>query len=340
MNFLMLRGQIPQDRDPQEIVFNKLNEVDDMWTLLFYSMMAEEDYGELWYWGGKRKKQFTTNFVERWVSNFHDYDPNRGANAKDPGFIPEVIFCRGGFPQYHSVLKRFPNAIKIYYGAGARFLPQPGFTDYDIILQDSEGQLKECEKKFPKALTTLFVKPAADNLFYPRDCEKTYDVCFPANAAQDFKGHKFVYRTVPKDLSMLNLGNKPDRYKRPPNVDSKRVLRTHMAENICKCRVGIVAANSKRDSCPRVIPEMLACDIPVIVRRGTRFWVDKYVNNPYSSRSPYATGELTNDEEFWEVVRFVLHNIEMYSPRKYYDQYLSLSVAGKFLREKVDEVSV
>jgi hypothetical protein len=132
-------------------------------------------------------------------------------------------------------------------------------------------------------MTTLFIKPAADNIFYPHDVEKKYDICFPANAAQDFKGHKFVYSTVPKSFSMLNLGNKPERYKRPKNVDTKRVLRTDMAKNISLCKVGIVAANSEIDSCPRVIPEMLACGLPIVVRKGTRFWVDKYIKSAYSS---------------------------------------------------------
>ena len=38
MNFLMLRGQIPQDRNPQEIVFDYISKVDDVWTWLFYRL--------------------------------------------------------------------------------------------------------------------------------------------------------------------------------------------------------------------------------------------------------------------------------------------------------------
>lgn len=325
----MLRGQIPQDRDPQEIVFDNIFEVDDMWTLLFYSMIGSDDYGELWYWGGTRNKVFDKNFMERWVPSF---------KTSVPDFMPDVIFCRGGFPEYHHILNRFPNAVKIYYGAGSRFLPQPGFHDYDIILQDSPEQVGVCKERFPNALTTLYIKPAADNIFYPMpEVKKEYDICFPANAAQTFKGHKFVYSTVPKHLKVLNLGNRTDRFKHPKNVTSYRVLRQEMAENIAKCRIGIIAVESNVDSCPRVIPEMLACDIPIVVLEGVRFWVKKYLAQPI--REDLKTGVIAAKGNFWEAVEWVLKNRKMFSPRKYYEKELSLKKAAEFIRSRIDEVS-
>jgi len=332
MNFLMLRGQVPQDRDPQEIVFDSLNEVDDMWTQLFCALLGDNDHGELWYWGGTREKKFTKNFVERWVPSFATYQSK---------FVPDVIFCRGGFQEYHSVLKQFPFAVKIYYGAGRRFLPQPGFKDYDIILQDSPEQVKLCKQAFPHVLTTLFIKPAADNIFFPHtEIKKDYDVCFPANGAQSFKGHEFVYNTVPKDLKLLNLGNNPRNYRYPSNVTSYRVLRPEMAKNIAKCKVGIVAVQSDIDSCPRVIPEMLACGVPIVVLEKVRFWRDKYIEGITSSRHPFATGELTDKKHFWDIVRIVLNNLNLYDPRRYYEENLALDKAAKFIRERINEVSI
>jgi hypothetical protein len=320
----MLRGQVPQDRNPQEIVFDTLEEVDDMWTHLFYNMLTEKDYGELWYWGGNRKKEFSSCFIERWVPTFLPIN----------GFTPDVIFCRGGFPEYHSILKRFPQAVKIYYGAGRRFMPQPGFDNYEVILQDSLEQVEICKKKYSNKLVTTFIKPAADNIFYPIDeTKKEYDVCFPANGAQAFKGHDFIYNTVPKDIKLLNLGNNPRGYKYPSNVVSYRVLRHDMAKNISKCKVGIVAVSSEIDSCPRVIPEMLACGIPIIVLDGVRFWKDKYI-------VPGVTGEISTKEDFWNVVRNVLANVGMYNPRKYYEENLALPIAGKFIKEKINEISI
>lgn len=340
MNFLMLRGQVPQDRDPQEIVFDRLEEVDDMWTQLFYNLLEDGDYGELWYWGGERVKQFRYNFVERWTRPFHEYGAGH-PKCIDLGFIPDAIFCRGGFTQYHPVLGRFPNATKIYYGAGNRFLPQSGFYNYNIILQDSLEQLKICRQTFPKALSTLFIKPAADNIFYPMPkVKKEYDVCFPANGTQPFKGHEFVYSTVPKDIKLLNLGNNPRNYRYPENVASYRVLRPQMAENIAKCKVGIVAVQSQVDSCPRVIPELLACGLPIVVLEDIRFWKGKYMISAVDPKIDEATGELTDKENFWNTIRVVLDHLDYYDSRKYYEENLSLNHAAKFLRRKIDEVRV
>jgi hypothetical protein len=318
----MLRGQVPTDRNSDEIVFDKLEEVDDMWTMLFYNMLRKEDVGELWYWGGKREKKFTTNFTERWVSNFKKYKTD---------FKPDIIFCRGGFPEYHTILKRYPDAIKIYYGAGRRFLPQKGFHNYDIILQDSKEQEEICRSKFPNAVTSLFKKPAADNIFYSHKVEKKFDVCFPANGTQRFKGHDFVYPTAPKDLKILNLGNNST-VRKPKNIKSYRVLRTDMAKNISMCKVGIVATRGNIDSCPRVIPEMLACNLPIIVLDRVRFWKEMYIESLTSSRRPLSTGELANTDSFWDLVRFVLENIDLYEPRKYYDVHLSLEQSAFYIR--------
>lgn len=326
MKFLLLRGQVPTDRPSSEIVFEHLKDVDDMWSLLFASFLSAEDEGEIWYWGGNRKHRFAKNLTERWVPSFANYKS---------AYTPDVIFCRGGFPEYHHILKKFPNAFKIYYGAGRRFLPQPGFHDYDLVLQDSIPQVKECREKFPNLRAELFIKPAADNLFYPKTATKEYDVCFPANWAQNFKGHDFVYATAPNDLKILNLGNNPRQRPIPKSVTSHKLLRPQMAAHIAKCKVGIVAANSPIDSCPRVIPEMLACGLPIVVLKGTRFWTDKYINSVFSSSSPFSTGEVAEREDFWDTVRHVLENIDNYSPREYYITNLSLKIAANYIKNLI-----
>ena len=222
--------------------------------------------------------------------------------------------------------------FKIYYGAGKRYLPQTSFTNYDLILQDSPEQLRECKKKFPKIRSELFIKPAPDNLFYPReDIRKQYDICFPANATQQFKGHDFVYGTISRELSLLNLGNNMKSsfsFKFPPNVISYRVVKSLMPDHICKCKMGIVAVDNQYDSCPRVIPEMLACGLPIVVLDQVRFWKEKYI-------VPGVTGELTTKEKFWETVKYVLDNINKYEPRKYYEENLSTKIAAKYLRSLI-----
>jgi hypothetical protein len=313
MNFLFLRGQVPQDRNPQEIVFNTIEECDDVWTHLIFNMTQPEDQTELWYWGGKREHKFSSNFTERWVQDFSKYKNE---------FIPDVIFCRGGFKEYHTVLKRFPMALKIYYGAGRRFLPQDGFHDYDLTLQDSPEQLKICKEKFPNIFSSLFIKPSIDHMFFPQNKTKTIDICFPASQKRRDKGHNFVSKSSPKNYSIINLGYS-DGLNLPDHIKHKRVLKTELNQEYNKCKMGIVCSDSSVDSCPRVLPEMISCGLPVVVLNETRFWKSKYITP--------ETGIVSNRENFWEDVEYVLNNLEKYNPRPYYNKELSLSKAADFI---------
>lgn len=319
MKILLLRGQVPRDRDPKEIIFEKIEDCDDVWTQLVFHMLSENDLGEVWYWGGKRKYQFTKQFIERWIPDFNHYQSQ---------FNPDVIFCRGGFSEYHSVLNRYPNAFKIYYGAGRRFLPQPGFSNYNLILQDSQEQLNICQNKYPNIKSSLFIKPAADNIFYPKEVEKIYDVCFPANGSQEnIKGHKFVFQTAPKELKILNLGNNTRKTEYPRNVRRKRVLKSQMAEEYSRCKVGIVCCSGKVDSCPRVIPEMLACGLPIVVLNEVRFWKEKYITE--------QTGVISNKDNFWNNVREVLQNYQNIDTKVYYKKNLSLEKSANFIKNMI-----
>jgi len=318
MKFLFLRGQVPQDRDPQEIVFKNIKDCDDVWTQLIYTMTGIKDSAELWYWNGKRKHRFSPNFVERWVPNFSTYQTK---------FVPDVIFCRGGFIEYHPILKRFPKSFKIYYGAGRRFLPQDSFTDYNLILQDSPQQLKRSQSKFPKSKSILFIKPAVDNLFYPIESKKIYDVVFPANGTQEnIKGHEFVYRTAPRHVRILNLGNR-GKLKPAKNVRRYRVLKSKMNKNLQKARVGIVCSSSNIDSCPRVIPEMLAAGIPIVCLDSVRFWKEKYITT--------KTGIISDQKHFWDNVDYVLNHLDQFNPRKHYLKHLALPHAAKLILNQI-----
>lgn len=283
MNVLFLRGKVPTDRNPNEIKFNSLEEEDDVWTHL---AMAMGDVVEVVYWGGKRRKRYSPQKSVVWTPSLKKYRPP---------FEPEIIFARGGFPEYHSVLKRYPAAFKIYYGAGRRHLPIKGFSDYQLTLQDSPRQLSRAKRKFPNIKHVLWTKPAPPQ-FYPRDVgePKEYDVCYIANGGQaKIKRIPWVYKTVPEDLKVLHLGL-PSGLKPPKNVTCKRVLKNDMPEWISKCWVGIIPY-SRVDSAPRALPEMLACGLKVVVCDGVNY------NDP-GDYSVYCSPL----SRVWEEVRFAM----------------------------------
>lgn len=314
MKLLFLRGSVPKDRDPQQIVFDQIEDCDDMWTQLAYCMLESSDYGEIWYWGGKRKHKFAANYTERWIKDFKQtkYD-----------FNPDVIMCRGGFPQFDHVMGRNPGALKIYYGAGKRFFPVYNFKNYDIILVDSLSQQKVVHSKF-KCKCEVFVKPAADNIFYPVRSEKKYDVVFAPNMYSPRKRCEFFLSSVPESVQVVVAGKVDKSMIRRKNLTYIGwVTRSCMRSIYAQSKIA-VCPSSGGDSCPRVIPESLACGIPVLVSSDVNLWQDKYINA--------QTGRIAPVENFFEELAAMLPNYLSYEPRAYYEQNLSLSIAAQGIK--------
>jgi len=318
MKLLFLRGQVPQDRDPQEIVFDCIQDNDDMWTQLAFEMAKGEE-GQIWYWGGKRKQRFSESFLERWIPNFgidrHDFDP-------------DVIFCRGGFEPYDKVLKRHPRAFKIYYGAGIRYLPKFGFRDYDLILVDSERQLQAAKDQYPRIKSDLLIKPAAENIFKPVHAEPEFDIMFAVNHAK-MKGLDFFLKHLPSDLKAIVVGNTPkDIIRKSPQVHftGQKLPRKDLPSCYARAKVSVCCSTSY-DSCPRVIPESLACDTPIVVLDSVHVWRGRYINE--------LTGRSSSPQDFFATVRGVSQNIHAYKPREYYDKNLSIAACKERILKSI-----
>jgi hypothetical protein len=260
---LLLRGQYPKDRkDPTEILHPYIEEEEDVWTELLYAMTGPEDETTVLYWGHKYHVDYAPNFHVRMVKELADYKPT---------VQPDLIIARGGFPEYQDFLKRkeLHFAHKVYYGAGERCVPQ-GFHDYDLVLADSEDQKAEILNLWPHMNVQLWYKPASHIFRVMPGVEKKYDVCYVAVHPEDKRKRcRWVYKTLPPDLTVLQLGNYPKKIEVPKNVTVKNVSRTSMPKAMNKCRAGIVPY-TKDDSAPRVVPEMMACGLGVVVLKGIR----------------------------------------------------------------------
>lgn len=314
MKLLFLRGQVPTDRDPRQIMFDDIEACDDMWTQLAREL-SRDGYGEVWYWGGKRQVQYADNFVERWVPSF---------DKSNPIFIPDVIFARGGFPHYDGILGRLPG-FKIYYGAGRRHVPQTRFRNYNLILTDSHKQLRDIQKTF-KTPSSIFLKPAAENIFKPLSLEKEFDVIFVGNEAKDDKkGHHYALSSIPKDKSVVCVGiaSGKMRSKYPRVKFTGWVPRKTIPKYYARARVSLICASTV-DSCPRVIPESLACGCPLMVLDSVKFWKQKYITP--------RTGILFNKSELPGKLAEMLSQLDSFDPYTYYQQNLSMSNAAEFIK--------
>ena len=317
MNIIFLRGAVPPANEhPEKLLYNTIDECEDMWTQLFYHTLCKLDAkGQLLYKGRHRKHKASGGFMEVWTPSFATYKP---------GFIPDVIICRGGFKYYDQFISRFPEAKKIYYGAGKRFYPSTAFTGYDLFLVDSKQQLKQIRAKDKRA--QLFIKPAA-TLFKPVAVEKEFDVCFAANAGQfRIKRHGLFLKSLSRSgLKVLHLGNNNKIFRKLAKELEVDItyggwsLRGELPPKISRCKVG-VCCSTNYDSCPRVIPEYLACGLPVVATSNMHFWHDKYINS--------ATGVLSDSNSLSASIRKAL--VTTFNVSDYYDRYLSMNAASSY----------
>ncbi len=321
MKILFLRGQVPQDRDPRQIMYDKIENNCDMWTQLAYTL-SKQGQGELWYWNGKRKVRYADNFIERWIPNFkiakHD-------------FQPDVIFTRGGFKDYDVVLKRHPKSFKIYYGAGKRFFPKKMYSDYNLILVDTKAQLERVRQMFPTVKSDLIIKPVAENIFKTVVAEKKYDIILVGNYNPRVdKGHDFAFQRIPKNYKVLCAGIVPKKIRQKyPNVDFTGWLpRNKLPKLYAKSKVAIVCCGTI-DSCPRVIPEAIACDCPILVLDRINFSHERYINE--------QTGILTNENNFAKDLIRIIGEYGKFSPHEYYIKNLSLEISSKRILKLVKE---
>jgi hypothetical protein len=244
----------------------------------------------------------------------------------------DFIFSRGGFDYYLSILNEHQNAYKIRYGAGRRYMPESDIK-YDLVLVDTIDQKKEVLARYPDYNVHLWTKPAAKHFEYMSGIKKEYDVCYIANEQQRaFKGVDWAYDTAPRDLKILHLGYH-DSLNPPENVTCKRVDRIDMPKWINKCKVGIVPY-SNVDSCPRVIPEILACGLPIFAFDSVNVDFSKYV--PCNK---------TDENNIWNVVCLELQLMKDTADRnkyshsnlaEYYNNYLSIEKAATHIKSLIN----
>lgn len=312
MRLLFLRGQVPSDRNPREIMFDRLEDCDDVWIQLAYQLVKiTGGYGEVWYEKGKRVTRYNHQLLERWTRSW-------ATTACD--FKPDVIFARGGFKIMRREAERHRGAYKIHYGAGQRVVPAPNHP-WDLVLVDTLKQLDRARKNGYNA--QMFIKPAADNVFYPRSAfNKKYDVIYVANWNPNAdKGHRFLLPAL-REYRVLHVGyNRRGWSAKFPHTDFQGwVPRHQLPELYAQAKLAVIMTIGK-DSCPRVIPEALACGCPVVIFRDTRIWHEMYVTA--------QTGTLFTKDSFLPTLNAALDDWRRYHPREYYEKHLSLPVAAR-----------
>ena len=237
---------------------------------------------------------------------------------------PDVVFNRGGYADYLPALHAWPDAVRVYYGAGKRYCPADGIF-YHVILVDTHAQREKVAAKHPDSRVAVFHKPAAA-CFVPLDAEKRFDVVFVCHTAAEFKGHRWLISRLPKHCRVLRIGSRDPWFAAGHDSGQFDVMVTgnirpgEIPAWACQARVGVVCDDGTADSGPRILPEYLAMNIPVVVRDTVRVDVDAYVTS--------ETGLVGDDNTFADRLEEVLGDWPARSPRRFYEQHLAMERAA------------
>lgn len=295
MRWHFLRGQVPQDRSPKEIMWNSLEDSDDMWEHLFSSLVAEQDTGRIIYWGGHRRAYYRDNLCVEWVHSL------KGTNFE----APDIIVARGGFKEYVPYLQKYPNAFKIYYGANHGCIPRDGIK-YDMVWVDCKAQANLVSSI---GLVPYIINKPAPSIFNILKYRKKWDCAFVAIHPNDKRKQvDWVYKTCPSSLKILQLGNYPKGIKVPKNVTVKKILHPNMPKALNKCKV-LIAPYTGEDSGPRCITEAEACGVKTISLNDVKINTD---NRACASKM-----------NFWSVVKTMIQlNISPEATRLWYEDHI------------------
>ena len=296
-----------------------LGECDDMWTQLFAAMCKAASVQGVVQWRGKSKKKWSLgNGI--WQESV-DSDKNFGHLGAS------VIFTRGRY-SYRKSHRLSPDAYRIYYGAGRNYLHSP--DNHHMILVDAEDQIAGAQSRFTEATVLSLVKPASDNIFKPVKAELKYDIVFICHTLKEFKGYQWLVERLPAGTKVLRIGPKDPWFGRASKLQTTwtgKIRRSKIPKWACQAVCGVVCDDGLYDSGPRVLPELLAMGIPVIVRQRVVAPLDDYIRKD--------TGVIVGDGKDEVAKAIARFKKKRPDPSKYYRKKLSLQVVAERLVSRV-----
>lgn len=230
-------------------------------------------------------KQFIQRFVDRFEDCFN-YLPR-----------PTVTFFRGGFPEYGKLTRMRTEffGLTLYCGTGQRVYPEHGGIYNKILVEDNRDIAVRNSNTVP------FYKTANMQIFKPLIVGQKYDICWPCNFSQlRYKGQEWFIKEVGEStylqgLKILHVGNKSEigkklcqKYKVSNIEFVGYVSRPNLNVLLNQSKLGLVTSNLS-DGCPRIVTEIMASGIPLLLRDKTRasfyYCKDTIVFNSYNIES-------------------------------------------------------
>jgi len=318
MNALFLRYGKPVKVD--WTAWRTLADCDDMWIRLFFATAELGGWNATVQMCGKpQTTRFTPRQTLQWTERF-------GLDDK-----VDVLWVRGRYG-YPPALDRHKSAYKVFLPCGSAIdvAPDRGF---DLVCVDSEMQIHAAAQRFKGARIMVLPKPAIGDIFKPVRTQKDRDVVFNCHRLDDFKGYSWLVERLPAGTKVLRIGPKDRWFAAAQHLDVEWTGKIDIRDvpaQACRAKVGVVCDDGKWDSGPRILPEFLAMNIPVIVRntvRASRMYVGP------------ETGAWVDDNvaRFQATLKYLLHDAAFMRTRDYYVDHMSLSVTANRLHRAITE---
>ena len=183
----------------------------------------------------------------------------------------DILWVRGRY-SYAPAIERHKDAYKVFLpcGSGVDTTQDRGF---DLVLVDSELQIAAASERFKGARVMVFPKPALADVFHPVPARKDFDVVFNCHRLSDFKGYSWLVERLPKGTRVLRIGPKDPWFAGAAHLGVEwtgRIPLREVALQASRAKVGVVCDDGRWDSGPRILPEFLAMNIPVLLRHMVR----------------------------------------------------------------------
>ena len=169
----------------------------------------------------------------------------------------------------------------------------------------------------------LYIPVVNSKKIYPNGCEKKRDFIYLA-AYYPSKRHDLLLKAVrnteltghlhPVDGSRLNLSS--------TNITTTKFNEAYVPELLQTSRIAVYPGDNT--SSPAAMWECVAAGLPIIVNENIKGGKHLVV--------PGVTGEFASEDNFYEVMKFVLANLDSYKSREYFiENWDTISTIEKYL---------
>jgi glycosyltransferase involved in cell wall biosynthesis len=269
------------------------------------------DEVEFWDYAETRSASYHSTGILRVL--FHDPDDVE-AHLRRDGY-PDLFVNHG--PRGQPVLDLLEGkTFRVHVPALRMGRDRRGNVGAECYLVDSEEFLDDRSMLYVPVVNTRLFRPAArekkrDFIYLASVYRgKRHDILLNAARHHDLSGHLH-----PVDPSQLDLTG--------TRITTSRWNEADVLELLHTSRIAVYPGD--RTSSPAAMWECVAAGLPIVVNRDIDGGAHLVVSG--------VTGELAPEEEFGEVMRFVLERRDTYRPRAYFEeQWDTLAVLDSYVR--------